>query len=284
MSFFMTLPSNVISHHHNNKQSNYTTQLSSPLSFSVPYEVALVEFSYRQFISFNIGSLHIKLDGDTKFRIYQINIYDNEPLEHFVERFNFEINDYFSKLAFLVAKNKVDAYIDHSDNIRKFDEQPGVDQYVKTNTLVLPKLTIKKDTNNTVTLVIPHKVVVKFVGDYCIKLFGVTDKEIGESSREIVILSEHLNFIDYLMIYCDIVEQQYVGDAYAPLLRTICLTGEFNKTTEKVYTAPHYLPVSKSFICSINIDVRDPSGAEARFESLLSKVLVKLHFRPIQYV
>ena len=83
------------------------------------------------------------------------------------------------------------------------------------------------------------------------------------------------------MVYCDVIEPQTVGDTYAPLLRVIYKTGEFNRTTEKIYTNPHYLPVNKSFITSINIDVRDPSGDQSRFENLLSKVLVKLHFRPI---
>ena len=89
-----------------------------------------------------------------------------------------------------------------------------------------------------------------------------------------------LNFFDYLMVYCDIIEPQTVGDTIAPLLRTICKTGEFNRTTEKIFINPHYLAVNKSFINTINIDVRDPSGEQAKFQSNLSKILVKLHFRP----
>ena len=86
------------------------------------------------------------------------------------------------------------------------------------------------------------------------------------------------------MVYCDIVEPQNVGDTFAQLLRTICTTGEFNKSTEKIYTSPHYIPVCKSFITNINIDIRDPSGEKVKFENLLSKVLVKLHFKPIRNV
>ena len=85
------------------------------------------------------------------------------------------------------------------------------------------------------------------------------------------------------MVYCDLVEPQTVGDTSAPLLRTICKTGEFNKTTEKVFSEPHYLPVMRSYINTINIDIRDPSGEKVRFENQLSKVILKLHFRPIRY-
>ena len=111
---------------------------------------------------------------------------------------------------------------------------------------------------------------------YCNSLFkGYKDMK---TYHKFVLLSEFLNFVDYLMVYCDIVDPQNVGDTFAQLLRTICTTGEFNKSTEKIYTTPHYIPVCKSFITNINIDIRDPSGEQVKFENLLSKVLEKIKF------
>ena len=283
MSFFMTLPSNASSKHYNNTQSNYTTKLDNPLSFSVPYEVALVEFSYRQYLSFDIGIMKFKLDKDSQYRQFRMRIFDNEPIQHLMERFNFEIEDYFSKLAFLVDVNKINPYEDNYERIKDFANQLKEGQYFDKeaySNIKLPKFGMKKDYANTLTLNIPDDSSVLFEG-YCKTMLNTSDSEI-KHYHEFIILSEFLNFIDYLMIYCDIVEAQNVGDTFAQLLRTICTTGEFNKTTEKIYTAPHYIPVNKSFITNINIDIRDPSGEQAKFENLLSKVLVKLHFRPIR--
>ncbi len=82
------------------------------------------------------------------------------------------------------------------------------------------------------------------------------------------------------MVYTDqVVQQRVVGNTYAQLLRTITKTADFNRTTEKIFETPQYLPLTRSYITSINIDIRYPTGESAKFESLLYKVLVKLHFR-----
>ena len=284
MSFYMTLPSNSSSNHYINKQSNYTTKLDNPLSFTVPYEVALVEFSYRQFLSFDVGLIKIKFNKDSNFRPCRIRVFDNEPIEHLIERINYEIGEYYIKLAFLVETNKIDPYQDNYEMIRDMDKQlkegQTFDRAAQPN-IAMPKFGLKKDFKNRISLDIPDNTTVQFEG-YCNTLFkGYKEMK---SYHEFVLLSEFLNFVDYLMVYCDIVEPQNVGDTFAQLLRTICTTGEFNKSTEKIYTTPHYIPVCKSFITNINIDIRDPSGEQAKFDNLLSKVLVKLHFRPIRNV
>ena len=110
-------------------------------------------------------------------------------------------------------------------------------------------------------------------------LFDTGSREII-NNHEFVMLSELLNFYDYLMVYCDIIEYQRVGDQYGKLLRSITNTSDFNKTIEKIYVNPHYLPVQNSSIHSINILITDPTGDKVKFGSNTSKVLVKLHFRP----
>ena len=144
MSFFMTLPSNASSKHYNNTQANYTTKLDSPLTFSVPYEVALVEFSYRQFISFDIGIMKIKFKNEEKYRPFRLRVFDNEPIEHLVERLNNEIEDYHAKLDYLVDVKKVDAYIDNNELIRDFDKQQDNAVFQKQRyTKKLPKFGLK---------------------------------------------------------------------------------------------------------------------------------------------
>ena len=256
MSFYVTLPSNASSQQYNNTQSNYTTLINNPFMFSVPYEFALVEFSYREFMSFDIGSIHVKFEG-TDFLPYKILAYDNEPIVHFIDRFNYQIAEYFKTILKDInntGKNKI-------------------------NYSSIPQLIITI-TNNVILRV--KECQVRFDG-LSKELFKAND-EILNNDHSFIMLSESLNFFDYLMLYCDLAEPQCVGDTFAPLLRSICKTGAFNTSTEKIYTNPHYIPVCKSFINSINIDIRDPAGEQVKFENSLSKVLVKLHFRPIRNV
>ena len=159
MSFYMTLPNNSSSNHYNNKQSNYTTKLDNPLSFTVPYEVALVEFSYRQYLSFDIGLMKIKFNKDSDYRPCRIMIFDNEPIEHLIERINYEIEEYYIKLAYLVETNKIDPYQDHFEMIRDIDKhlkQGQVFDRSQQPNINMPKFGLKKDYKNRLFLDIPE--------------------------------------------------------------------------------------------------------------------------------
>ena len=297
MSFYLTLPSNASTNRYANTQSNYTTLLDNPLNFGVPYEVALVEFSYREFILFEIGSINIKFPDKTEdffnreiFRKFNLYAYDNEPIDHIIDRFNFEIVEYYSKLAYCGKKKLITDYekSDHNDflkqNWNKIRKHVDFDEsyYQTVNNkyqILCPEITLYRKSNNHAFFRVPSGTTFYFDGS-AQNIFKNSQSEI-KNNFDFLILSELLNFVDYLMVYCDLVESQLVGDTYAPLLRTICKTGEFNKTTEKIFSNPHYLPVCKSFINTINISVRDPSGERVKFDNLLSKVILKLHFRPI---
>ena len=81
-------------------------------------------------------------------------------------------------------------------------------------------------------------------------------------------------------VYSDIVKNRIVGDTYAPLLRMIPMTGECNSYTCKEYDKPYYVPISKSYINSVQIIITDDSGDEINVIS--GKVLTTLHFRRVQ--
>jgi hypothetical protein len=278
MSFYITLPSNTTSKHYDNTQSNYTTELTTPLSLDVPYEVALVEFSYREFLAIDIGAILFSfVDPQTgEFIRYDMIAYDNEPTSHFIDRINTEIVEFYTKILII-------GYIADRKTVEQvyFDKVVNPEYYqVKYNESKRKCPSFTMHTSNLGTLTIPKGTYVKFLG-HAQKLFKCDEKVLSKD-HEITIYSELLNFIDYLMVYSDLVMQQRVGNTYAQLLRTITKTGEFNRTTEKIFETPQYLPLTKSYISTINIDIRYPTGEPAKFESLLSKVLVKLHFRPIK--
>ena len=77
MSFYVTLPSNVSNNYYTNTQSNYTTKLDSPFNLTVPYEVALVEFAYREFMSFPIGQINVKFMNSDSFLPFKLPLIMN---------------------------------------------------------------------------------------------------------------------------------------------------------------------------------------------------------------
>lgn len=82
-----------------------------------------------------------------------------------------------------------------------------------------------------------------------------------------------------LFVYSDIVEPQLVGDTSAPLVRIIGIEqkSDYGKVIVKTYESPHYLPLLKRQFETIEIDIRDSTGASAPFQ--YGPVIVKLHFK-----
>lgn len=85
--------------------------------------------------------------------------------------------------------------------------------------------------------------------------------------------------ISNFYIHSDIVEYQFVGNEQAPLLRIVS-TGEANSNlnfTSKIFDYPHYIPVARNNIDTIDIDIRNHLGDPIYFTS--GEVVVKLHFK-----
>ncbi len=80
-----------------------------------------------------------------------------------------------------------------------------------------------------------------------------------------------------LMIYSDIVQPQIVGDVLAPLLRIVNVTGSDGEMICMQYDRPHYLPVFRKNIETLEIVIRTHTGELVPFER--GRSYVKLHFR-----
>lgn len=98
-----------------------------------------------------------------------------------------------------------------------------------------------------------------------------------ESGNQIVTyFPDTFNMIRYGLVYIDIIDDQYYGDTTAPILNTVIINPE-NQT--KSFIDPHYVPVNKSMLNSINIRILDTFGEPIKFQDIFSFVIVKLHFR-----
>ena len=92
-------------------------------------------------------------------------------------------------------------------------------------------------------------------------------------------MTDSLNIINNAQILTDIIEDQYYGDVMSPVLYTINLKSSAYIDSVTSYENPHYLPVNKSVINSINIRILDLSGEPVKFSDIFSIVIIKLHFR-----
>ena len=79
-------------------------------------------------------------------------------------------------------------------------------------------------------------------------------------------------------VYCDIIEHVPLGDALVPCLRTIPVFNVGEEYVVKRYENPHYVPVSKNEIASIEVEFADDTGETVKFGGDFS--FIKLHFRP----
>ena len=89
-----------------------------------------------------------------------------------------------------------------------------------------------------------------------------------------------LNNINALYVYCDCIDYQFVGDTFAPLFRVVAVTNDlkYGDYVNVIFDAPHYIPVSRNSINTIEVDLRSDIGEPIKFNN--GKTLVKLHFRP----
>lgn len=87
-----------------------------------------------------------------------------------------------------------------------------------------------------------------------------------------------------LYVYTDIISPQIVGDGEVSLLRTVDYPNNTSDNRPQVishtYQDPHYVPVNKTYVDTIKIDIRDSAGNKIPF--LTGHSLVKLHFKQVQ--
>ncbi|KAG8236360.1 hypothetical protein J437_LFUL016580 [Ladona fulva] len=72
-----------------------------------------------------------------------------------------------------------------------------------------------------------------------------------------------LGYPSQIYVYCDIVEQQLIGDVVSPLLRIVSSNANvnhFGQDVVHVFSRPFYLPVMKREFETIEVDLRTHSG------------------------
>lgn len=273
MSFYVTLPSNSSTNYFENTISNFTTQLHLPITFDRPYEVALVEFSYDHYWKVNIGQLKYYHSENVIF-IIDIDHRDGDTIQELFKNINDNLNQALIQYELNKSNKK-------TDEVHIFTKTGDLN--FQNHTQILPFLKFNTDLHQLEISTVNLNDNLRFEG--LITSILNLDNFINTTTSPIKIDRKYENgiyIINFLYIYSDIVKYQYIGDTLSPLLRTVSIPTNKILTTESViYDSPHYLPVNKSSIDTINIKIKDEQGQNIKFER--GKSIVKLHFRPINY-
>lgn len=245
MSFYVTLPSNSsLEVFPNNTTTRFSTKMHAPIRLEGSYEVALVEIMYPV-------SWKNRTDGVIILK------YEDVKVEYIV---SFPVYGSMSELTSSIANHFKDSEI-------------GL-----AMTYNAPSQRILIGMMPGVTLVFTNGIENEF---------GFTKNELKSTDEQSefisdFVLKDHLNNVNGLYVYSDIVEYQFVGDVYAPLLQVVASNVAKDATyVDKIYDSPHYITVSRNNIDTIEINILTDLGEPISFTK--GRVVVKLHFRRKNY-
>lgn len=222
-----------------NKISHYITRLPAPLELTGSWEVGIVEFMYPH-------------------TWYNVNAQNN--------LIGFDLND-GKKLGRRIPPGFYETVPDILKAIKIKEHDDKI--YFSFNTAT-KRVNIKVKNNAKVIL---HNGLCQMLGFEPTEIHSYGD-EINIQSPYIADPCAHYRV---LLIYTDIVEPQIVGDVVAPLLRIVTVTGKDGEMVDVQYERPHYLPLNRKMIDTIEIVIRTHTGDLTPFER--GRSYVKLHFR-----
>ena len=253
MSFYITLPSNAsMDLFPNNTLTHFKTKLSSTLQLDGDYEVALTEimfpFNWKFREKGSIVFTH-NSHGGSKEVVRREIVFDRSLFVYDT------LHSLIDGLNMFTKQNKVEVEFFYDAISHKVFYEMGKQWSMEFLNRFNLDFGIKYDFIQGS----PEKAS-KHEGEYRI--------------------ANTINSIKSLYVYTDIVEHQYTGDTFAPLLRVVGVDNDrkFGDYVERIYNTPHYIPVLKKSIDTIEIDIRSDLGDSIEFG--IGKLVAKLHFRP----
>ena len=252
MSTYITLDSAKSVGLYKNKAAEFTNKLPHSLYFSKNAQVALVEISYFERLANPFGYVEISDFFDKKNHKIQLHAFEGEPIHSFLMRLNRDIK----KAAETIDNNPSKA--------------PEFVHNVKLNTF---------------SLKLSRSFGITFSGHVC-NILGIdnptkyeTDTSVEPKLIPFSFRENNINIVNIMYIYSDIIEEQFVGDVKARLLRNVVTQKKFNEHVCINFNKPHYININATTINSINIKITDTKGELIKFSEFFNSVLIKLHIK-----
>lgn len=279
-NFYVTLFSNSsMDFYGENKTSSFTVQLPRPMLLNGDWEVALSEIQYP-YSFFNVQ------DGQNEITIKKILI--TTKLIEFIKQHDNKVAPETIEKTFpgewVTCKIEPGFY----DSIVQLIS--SVNGAIKSKTKHLKFFEL--DTKSQKVKAVPSVVTVGNALILSVKLSERLALQLGynpynEISDKNSASIHSVNLIsgipDKMLIYCDIVEPQIIGDKCAKVLRTTAVTPTDGATPFfampccKEFTQLQYIPVQQKHFESISVDIRTTTGERMPFT--YGTLSVKLHFR-----
>lgn len=241
--FYITLPSNA-SHNvfKDNTSDNFRVDLAQHIDLDGQWEVAVTEISYPH-TWYNIPQEEAYFEWRSNSEKNRVSRQKFQGGYYSgVQQFRSELEGFFRKI-------NSDIYIVYNGIQKKFDFQAGGQTHVR------------------------FKAPMAYV-------IGLKEGEWFEFNQKMAHYPADLRAGFYhLYCYSDVVRPQLVGDAYAPLLRTVDIKGGFGDIVTQHFNPAYYLPVAKQHIENIQIQIKTDQNKPVKFT--YGKTIVTLHFRPV---
>ena len=143
-----------------------------------------------------------------------------------------------------------------------------------------------KKSGNRVNLHVenPNRVQIRFsksLGEILGLNPDLSNKLIGNDNQAFTYAAD-LNMTHHQMfVYSDVADYTYVGNITAPILRIVSYKQSKSSTkSHQEFVNLHYVPLAKSYIDQVHIDIKDEIGRSVPLVG--GKTLVKLHFKRIK--
>ena len=253
-SFYIFIPSNSDA---NNLIGKFKVKLPETIRLDGEWEVSMREFNYTRSwlnvgneIDAQIQVMNFPQMGGQISLSIPLNNYDTP--QQLMDTITYTIND-FMKRVNLNKLPKYELYFDETVGRSCFKNQQ-LSFYIITSKRVAYMLGFKDEQLN-------------YIGH--------------EYQEYLITYADHppdMNAGMYaLMVHCDIVAPQLVGNTYANLLRIVPVSGRFNENINTIYNDEQYVSVMQKNLDSIEININDDSGKIVNFQ--FGRTFLTLHFR-----
>jgi hypothetical protein len=233
--FYMTLLSNSsMDFFPDNKTGNFTVQLPKPMILEGQWKMALTECHY-QYNFLNVS----KNNKSTQF-VKDKQYYECEIPEGYYAK----IEDIIEKLNEVMVPYVPNGFIEIDTStkyVKLTDETTELLQYIK------------------------------FEDRLAIQLgYDPYDTEKPKFLKSIQPADASRGIPDEILVYCDIIEPQIIGDEMAKIIRIVDISKKdtyYGQPFQKEFQRLHYLNISKKSFSNISIELRDKTGKFLPFVS-----------------
>ncbi len=293
MSFYMTLPSNSsMMYYPDNTLANYVTKLPQVIELSGEWEVGLAEIQFSK----NWFNVH-ESDRRMSLGVLEDNVltmYDISPPCGYYAHPQMLVDSINDEIYWIEANHKLPRFSYHALTKKvsvKFgsltDDEPQVILTMTTSMAEILGFEWGVDPPQVIMIQHSHSKFSMFASDQ-LRVHGTVTKLQLNTEGMVELTSGTDRYIaskvcdmrrgfHSMFVYCDIVEHEIVGDHKVPLLRTVNVNGDEGEMIDRIYQTVQYVPLQRRQFDTIEIAIKDDTGAAVPFQS--GRVIVTLHFR-----